>query len=65
VIRLLLQSQPVIVHIEPPPSENASAVRDLTRVIVGSLGLTGAFVLVAVVVGLAIGAVLFWVRSRE
>jgi hypothetical protein len=59
-----LQAQPIIVHIEPPPSENAGAIKDLTRVIVGSLGLTGAFALVALVVGLAIGGVLFWVRSR-
>jgi hypothetical protein len=62
---LWLQSQPIIVHLEPPPSENASAIKDLTRVIVGSLGLTGAFVVVALVVGLLVGVVLFWVRSRS
>jgi hypothetical protein len=44
--------------------KNASALKDLTNVIVGSLGLTGGFVLFAVVAGLVIGGVLFWVRSR-
>jgi hypothetical protein len=62
---LLLQSQPIIVHIEPPADANASAISDLTKVIVGSLGLTGAFVLVALVLGLLIGGVMFWLRSRR
>ena len=60
-----IQQQPVIIHLEPPPSEHASAVQELTRIIVGSLGLTGLFVLVAVVLGVVIGAVMFWVRSRQ
>ena len=62
---LFLQSQPVIIHLDPPPSENATAVKELTNVIVGSLGLTGAFVVVAVIVGLAVGVVLYWKRSRD
>jgi hypothetical protein len=61
---LSLQSQPVIVHLEPPQSENAAAVHQLTQIIVGSLGVTGAFVVVALLVGVVIGGVLFWVRSR-
>jgi hypothetical protein len=61
---VFLQSQPIIVHLDPPVDKNASALKDLTNVIVGSLGLTGGFVLFAVVAGLVIGGVLFWVRSR-
>lgn len=61
---MFLQSQPIIVHLDPPLDKNASALKDLTNVIVGSLGLTGGFVLVAGVAGLVIGGVMFWVRSR-
>jgi hypothetical protein len=34
-------------------------------VLIGSIGLTGAIVLLALLVGLMFGAVLFWVRSRS
>jgi len=61
----LLQDQPVIVSIGSAPDRDASGVRELTRVIIGSLGLTGAFALLALVAGAIIGGVLYWVRSRD
>jgi len=61
----LLQDQPVIVSIGSAPNKDASEVRELMNVIIGSLGLTGAFAVVAIVVGAIIGGVLFWVRSRR
>ena len=64
LVRALLQDQPVIVNIGGAPDKNASGVRELTNVIVGALGLTGAFAVVAVVVGALIGVILFWRRSR-
>jgi hypothetical protein len=65
VFHLLAQANPIIIHLDPPPSESASTIKELTRVFVGSLGLTGAFLVVGVIIGLAVGGVLFWVRSRE
>jgi len=65
VLLLLAQSQPIIILLDPPPSENASAIKELTRVFVGSLGLTGAFLVVGAIIGLAVGGTLFWIRSRE
>jgi hypothetical protein len=64
VTRLFVQSQPVFVHIDPPVDRNASAINDLTNVIVGTLGLTGAIVLLAVAAGLVVGGLMFWMRSR-
>jgi hypothetical protein len=34
-------------------------------VLIGALGLTGALMLTAVVLGLAVGGLIFWLRSRE
>lgn len=59
-----LQSQPVIIHLEPPPSEAETTLHELTRVFVGALGITGAFLIVAAVVGVAVAGVLYWIRSR-
>ena len=64
LVRVLLQDQPVIVNIGGAPDKNASGVRELTNVIVGALGLTGAFAVLALVVGALIGVILFWRRSR-
>jgi len=37
----------------------------LSDVLIGSLGLTGAIVLCAIVLGLGVAAVMFWIRSRH
>jgi hypothetical protein len=64
IVLALLQEQPVIVHIGGPPDKDAASVRELTRIIVGSLGLTGAFAVLALAMGVLIGGVLYWRFSR-
>jgi hypothetical protein len=55
--------KPIIVRIpqDPPKSE----LSGLSDVLLGSLGLTGVIVVAAVLLGLVMAGVLFWVRSRE
>lgn len=60
---MFLQSKPIIVKIIPP--EAKSELSGLADVLLGSLGLTGVIVIAAVVLGAALAAVMFWVRSRE
>ena len=54
-------ASPIIVKIVETPSDPTG----LADVLIGSIGLTGAIVLLALLVGLMFGAVLFWVRSRS
>jgi hypothetical protein len=61
-----LQAQPntpIIVRIYEPPSDSTGLGR-LADVLIGSIGLTGAITLAAIVLGLAFGSVVFWFRSR-
>ena len=61
-----LQAQPnspIIVRIYEPPRD-PSGLGGLANVLIGSLGLTGAITLAAIVLGLACGGVVFWFRSR-
>ena len=51
---------PIIVKIVETPHDPTG----LSDVLIGSIGLTGAIVLLALVVGLLFGSVLFWLRSR-
>ena len=61
---LFLQSQPerpIIVDItEPPKSELAT----LSQVLLGSLGLTGVLALMAILLGIALGGLMFWIKRR-
>jgi hypothetical protein len=52
---------PVIVKIIEPPKDPTG----LADVLVGALGLTGVLGLAAISIGLVIGAVIFWMRSRR
>lgn len=52
---------PIIVRLVEPPHDPTG----IAHVLIQAIGFTGFVVLVAVVLGLAIGAVLFWVRSRK
>ena len=52
---------PIIVKIIQPPRDPTG----LTEVLIGSLGLTGAIVLLAVVCGVVLAGVMLWVRSRS
>jgi hypothetical protein len=56
-----LQNQPVIVKIVEPHTDPTG----LADVLIGSLGLTGVLVLIAVIAAAIFGAVLFWMRSRK
>ena len=59
---LLFQSPkpPIIVKLIDPPKEN-----ELAHIVVGALGLTGALTLLAMLLGVLLAAVMFWVRSRS
>jgi len=60
---MIQSSAPVIVKIvQTPPKSELTGLAD---VLVGSIGLTGAIVVAALLVGLLFGGVLFWVRSRQ
>jgi hypothetical protein len=54
---------PIIVKIYEPPGD-PSGLSGLANVLIGSLGLTGAITLAALVLGLVFGGVVFWFRSR-
>jgi hypothetical protein len=51
---------PIIVKLVETPHDPTG----LSDVLIGSIGLTGAIVLLALLVGLVFGSVLFWLRSR-
>ena len=55
--------KPIIVRIPQEPAK--SELSGLSDVLLGSLGLTGVIVLAAVLLGAAMAAVMFWVRSRD
>jgi len=54
---------PLIVRIYEPPKDT-TGLKGLAELIVSTLGVTGAAMLVGVVIGAVIGGVLVWVRSR-
>ena len=53
--------RPIIVKIGELPSDPTG----LADVLVGALGLTGVIVVMAVLLGLVMDAMLFWIRSRS
>jgi hypothetical protein len=57
-------SGPVIVKIIAP-EKDTTGLTQLRDVLIGSLGLTGAIVLMAVVLGAALAGVMFWMRRRS
>ncbi len=54
-------SSPIIVKVITPPRDPTG----ISDVIIGSIGLTGAIVLLALLLGLIMAAILFWFRSRN
>jgi hypothetical protein len=52
---------PIIVKLVEPEGDPTG----LAAVLIGALGLTGVIVVIAVLLGLVTGAVLFWIRSRS
>ena len=64
LLALLQQGQPggpIIVDIRQPPKSELSM---LSRILLGSLGLSGALALVAILLGIGIGGLVFWLRRR-
>jgi hypothetical protein len=62
---LFLQSQPdgpIIVDITEPPKSDLST---LSQVLLGSLGLSGALALTAILLGIGLGGLMFWLRRRS
>jgi hypothetical protein len=55
------EPKPLIVKIVETPHDPTG----ISDVLIGSLGLTGAIVLIAIVFGVMFAGVLLWVRSRE
>jgi hypothetical protein len=58
---LIQDKPPVIVKLIDPPPE----ISGLAGVLIGSLGLTGFIVLLAIVTGAIFAGILFWYRSRS
>jgi hypothetical protein len=56
-------SNPIIVKIIQP--EQKSDLQGLSDVLLGSLGLTGLITLAALLLGVALAGVMFWIRSRS
>jgi hypothetical protein len=57
----VLQSSPIIVKLIEPPHDPTG----VGAAILAALGLTGVITLAAVVLGLLVGALMFWLRSRQ
>jgi len=60
----LIQQNPVIVRIIETPKDT-TGLSQLRDVLVGSIGLTGAIVLAAFLLGAALAGVMFLVRRRQ
>lgn len=58
---LLLQSSPIIVKLIEPPHDPTG----VGAAIIAALGLTGVITVAAVTLGLLVGALMFWLRSRR
>ncbi|MEP7306412.1 MAG: hypothetical protein ABJA98_12920 [Acidobacteriota bacterium] len=55
-------ASPIIVKLIEPPHSELSGLAD---VLIGSIGLTGALSLMALVLGIVAGGILFFIRSRH
>ncbi len=52
---------PIIVDIREPPKSELS---QLSEILLGSLGLSGVIALIAILIGIGIGGLMFWLRRR-
>jgi hypothetical protein len=53
---------PIIVNITETPKSELST---LSEVLLGSLGLSGLLALMAILLGIAVGALMFWIKRRS
>ena len=53
---------PIIVDITEPPKSELST---LSQVLLGSLGLSGFLALTAIMLGIALGGLMFWIKRRS
>ena len=58
----MIQQNPVIIDIRP---QEESELSQLSDVLIGTLGIAGVLMLLALVLGAAIAGVMFWFRSRS
>jgi hypothetical protein len=58
---MIQQPEPLIVKIIEPPRDPTG----LADVLIGVLGLSSVLGLVAIAIGIGIGALIFWFRSRR
>ncbi len=58
----MIQQNPVIIDIRP---QEESELSQLSDVLIGTLGIAGVLMLLALVFGAAIAGVMFWLRSRN
>jgi hypothetical protein len=59
-----LPASPIIVRIIEPKKDPTGLGR-LSEILVGSLGLTGALLLLAALLGVLLAGLTYWVRSRQ
>ena len=59
---MIQPSPPIIVKLVEPPNRDPTG---LAGVLIGALGLTGAIILLAVVLGAALAGLLFYIRRRR
>ena len=57
----MIQQNPVIVRIVEAPHDPTG----LADVLVGALGLSGAISLAAILLGLIVGGLMYWLRARR
>ena len=62
VLKQTQPGSPIIVKIIEPPKSELSTLSD---VLLGSLGLSGALAFVAILLGVGLGAVMFWLKRRS
>ena len=60
----MIQTKPIIVKIIETPHDRTGLV-ELAHVIYSVFGLVGVTIIVACVVGLAVGSLVFWLRRRR
>lgn len=61
MLSLLQPSTPIIVRVVEEPARETTVV----DVLLGSIGLTGLLLLIAALAGLALGALLVWLKKRR